>query len=186
MGMDDVRLRDVIPSDLDVFLVHEHDAEAVRRSRFVPRARDAFLAHWEKKILGDPECSVRTVVVDGHPAGNILSWPDANPAPRATPARTPPRRFLGYWLGSAYWGRGIGTAALRLYLADVEYVRPLYADVHVGNTASIRLLERLGFRPTGPTGDISYDGDGDGAVETDGADEYVLLALPPTAPTPTP
>ena len=55
------------------------------------------------------------------------------------------RRFVGYWLARPFWGRGIGTAALRLFLTE-EQVRPLYADTDVGNTASARLLERCGFR----------------------------------------
>ncbi|WP_308250938.1 GNAT family N-acetyltransferase [Nonomuraea rhizosphaerae] len=50
------------------------------------------------------------------------------------------RRFLGYWLGRAFWGRGVGTRALGLFL-ELEKTRPLYADPFEGNTASVRLLD---------------------------------------------
>ena len=55
---------------------------------------------------------------------------------------------IGYWLGREYWGRGIGTKALALFL-DREKARPLYADPAVGNTGSVRLLEKSGFRHAG-------------------------------------
>jgi RimJ/RimL family protein N-acetyltransferase len=150
----DVLLREVADTDLEAFLAFEHDAEAVRRSRFTPRPRDAFLKHWRTSVLGDETCLVRTVVADGAPAGHIVSWWEGD------------RRFVGYWLGRAYWGRGIGTKALALFLT-VEETRPLYADPFHGNTASVRLLEKLGFQRTGTL----HHGD----------DEHVLLVLPADA-----
>ncbi|MFF3461400.1 GNAT family N-acetyltransferase [Streptomyces sp. NPDC001984] len=145
-----VALRDVIDADLEVFLAYEHDPEALRRSRFTPRPRDAFLTHWRERILGDPGCLVQTVTVDGETAGNIGSWWAGE------------RRFLGYWLGRPYWARGIGTRALALFLLR-ESTRPLYADPFSGNTASVRVLKRHGFEEEGR--------------ERDGDDEYVVLVL---------
>jgi RimJ/RimL family protein N-acetyltransferase len=80
---------------------------------------------------------VRTVTVDGVPAGNLVAWTQEDG-----------RRFIGYWLGRAYWGRGIGTRALALFLAR-ETTRPLHADPAAANTGSVKLLERHGFRRTG-------------------------------------
>ncbi|MET8656733.1 GNAT family N-acetyltransferase [Streptomyces griseus] len=149
-----VRLRDVEPADLEVFLAYEHDPEAVRRSRFPPREREAFMAHWTTRVLGDPANLVRTVVVDDGTtesvAGNIVAWWEGE------------RRYLGYWLGRAYWGRGIGTLALAAFL-EVETVRPLYADPAAGNTGSVRLLEKCGFVATGTV--------------RHGEDEHVVLVL---------
>jgi RimJ/RimL family protein N-acetyltransferase len=55
---------------------------------------------------------------------------------------------FGYWLGEAYWGRGIVTAAGRAMLAflaaDARFVR-LEAPVFEWNPASMRVLEKLGF-----------------------------------------
>ncbi|MER6537906.1 GNAT family N-acetyltransferase [Streptomyces sp. 900105755] len=134
MTTNDVRLRPVQDDDLELFLAYEHDPEAVRRSRFTPRPREAFLRHWRERVLGDPSGLVRTVVADGEVAGNIVAWWEGE------------RRFTGYWLGRAYWGRGIGSRALALFLRE-EPVRPLFADPFAGNTASVRLLEKSGFVP---------------------------------------
>lgn len=146
----DVSLRPVREEDLERFLVYEHDPEAVRRSRFTPRPREAFLRHWRERILGDPDCLVRTVVADGEVAGNVGSWTQDG------------RRFVGYWLGRPYWACGVGTRALGLYL-ELERVRPLYADPFSGNAASVRLLEKHGFARAGT---VRY-----------GEDEHVLFVL---------
>ncbi|MFJ8748914.1 GNAT family N-acetyltransferase [Streptomyces sp. NPDC102441] len=131
---DQVRLRDVGQADLEEFFAQEHDAEAVQRSNFPPREREAFMTHWTTKVLGDPTVFVQAVTVDGELAGNVVAWWGVG------------RRFIGYWLGRQYWGRGIGTQALALFL-EREKARPLHADPFIGNTGSVRLLEKHGFRP---------------------------------------
>jgi RimJ/RimL family protein N-acetyltransferase len=56
---------------------------------------------------------------------------------------------VGYWLGEGVWGRGIGTAAL---CAVTEHgfgtlgLHRIFALPFSHNTASIRLLERAGYR----------------------------------------
>jgi RimJ/RimL family protein N-acetyltransferase len=144
----DVSLRDVVEDDLLVLHAYEQDAEAVRRSRFTPRPKDAFLTHWRERVLADPDCLSQAVVVGGEVAGNVGSWTAKDG-----------RRFVGYWLGRAYWGRGVGTRALGLFL-ELDPVRPMYADPHSGNAASVALLERHGFERLG--------------LDEDG---YVLLVL---------
>ncbi|MBF8188823.1 GNAT family N-acetyltransferase [Nonomuraea sp. K274] len=150
----DVRLRDVVVDDLEVFLEQEHDPEAVRRSRFQPREREAFLRHWTTRVLGDPTVHVQAVTVDADLAGNIVAWWEGD------------RRFIGYWFGREFWGHGIGTRALGLFLQQ-EKTRPLYADPFEGNTGSVRLLERHGFQRTG---EIEH-----------GEDRHIMLVL--TEPT---
>jgi [ribosomal protein S5]-alanine N-acetyltransferase len=55
---------------------------------------------------------------------------------------------FGYWLGRAYWGRGIATEAARM-LADYALgsggLRRLEASVFAENLASARVLEKCGF-----------------------------------------
>ncbi|MFE7900767.1 GNAT family N-acetyltransferase [Streptomyces sp. NPDC057424] len=146
----DVRLRDVVEDDLEFLLAYEHDPEAVRRSGLTPRPRDAFLRHWKTKVLGDDTVFVQAMTVDGEVAGSVVAWWDGD------------RRFLGYWLGRPYWGRGIGSRALALFL-ERERNRPLYADPAIGNTSSVRLLEKHGFQRTGTV--------------RRGEDEHVVFAL---------
>ena len=55
---------------------------------------------------------------------------------------------IGYWLGEAYWGRGIATEALeRLtsHLFSHEQLLRLFALPLSGNAASIRVLEKAGY-----------------------------------------
>jgi RimJ/RimL family protein N-acetyltransferase len=62
---------------------------------------------------------------------------------------------IGYGLAAPFRGRGYGTEAVRV-LADWVAAQPevsaVVADVEVGNMASRRLLERLGFSLVGETG----------------------------------
>jgi RimJ/RimL family protein N-acetyltransferase len=147
---DDVRLRNVEEPDLEVFFAHQLDPEAARLANFTSRDRERFMTHWTTKVLGDPTAFVQTVTVDGDPAGNVVAWWDQD------------RRFVGYWFGRQYWGRGIGTRALTLFLQREE-VRPLYADPFSGNTASVRLLEKSGFQRAGT---VNY-----------GEQEHIMLVL---------
>ncbi|HWJ23362.1 MAG TPA: GNAT family protein, partial [Gemmatimonadaceae bacterium] len=53
-----------------------------------------------------------------------------------------------YWLGRAYWGRGIVTEALRAVtaaaLAEPDIAR-IFAPVFSWNPASMRVLEKAGY-----------------------------------------
>ncbi|GAC1537142.1 MAG: hypothetical protein NVS2B17_09450 [Candidatus Velthaea sp.] len=55
---------------------------------------------------------------------------------------------VSYWLGREYWGRGIATAALPTFLHIVTQ-RPLFARAPKDHSASIRVLEKCGFRIIG-------------------------------------
>jgi RimJ/RimL family protein N-acetyltransferase len=55
---------------------------------------------------------------------------------------------ISYWLGREFWGKGIATQALSRFL-EVVSVRPLTARVAKDNTASIRVLEKNGFKLAG-------------------------------------
>jgi ribosomal-protein-alanine N-acetyltransferase len=59
---------------------------------------------------------------------------------------------LGYWLGEPFWGAGLMAEACRVVIdhAFASYApERLQARVIAGNTASARVLEKLGFRPEG-------------------------------------
>jgi RimJ/RimL family protein N-acetyltransferase len=126
-----VELREVAEDDLPVFFEHQADPVANALARFPSRDRDAFFAHWAS-ILADPRTLVRTVVVDGSPAGNVMSFDRAG------------HREVGYWIGREHWGRGVATRALAAFV-EVEPVRPLTGRVAAENVASIRVLEKCGF-----------------------------------------
>ncbi|MEU8658976.1 GNAT family N-acetyltransferase [Actinoplanes philippinensis] len=153
--MDDsgsVRLRPVEAGDIEVFFAQQNDPGAQQRAGFPGRERDAFIEHWQRRVLGDPTGRARTIVVDGHVAGNIVAWWQDG------------RRLVGFWLGCEFWGRGLGTRALTAFIgAGQEETRPLYAEAAVHNVASIRALKRCGFDEI--------------EVVQEGPDEFVVLKL---------
>jgi len=126
-----VQLRDVLPSDLEIFFLHQRDPEATRLAAFPARDRQAFMAHWTR-ILPDRASKIQTILLDGAVAGNIVAFQQAG------------RRLVGYWVGREYWGQGVATAALTLFL-NLVTARPLYAFVAQHNAASIRVLQKCGF-----------------------------------------
>jgi RimJ/RimL family protein N-acetyltransferase len=59
---------------------------------------------------------------------------------------------LGYWLGRPHWGAGYMTEAARAYIGHLfaaTAVDPIYSAVFVGNDASLRVQEKLGFERIG-------------------------------------
>ncbi len=58
---------------------------------------------------------------------------------------------LGYWIARPHWGRGIATEAARAVIDIARALRlpALEAGHFLDNPASGRVLEKLGFSPTG-------------------------------------
>ncbi len=135
--MNSVKLRPVIESDLPIFYLHQADADAAKTADFPSRTEEAHLAHWHK-IMADAENILRTVVVDGEVAGNMVSFMMNGV------------REVGYWLGREFWGKGIASAALEQFLLEVE-TRPLHAYVAKSNPASMLVLEKCKFVLQGET-----------------------------------
>jgi RimJ/RimL family protein N-acetyltransferase len=139
-----ILLRNVIASDLPIFFEQQFDPVANQMAAFPARDRDAFMAHWTK-ILADESNILKTILYGDQVAGNIVSWEHPDEASK---------REVGYWLGRDYWGKGIATQALALFLEQVTS-RPLYAHVAKHNRASIRVLEKCGFTITGEDTEFS-------------------------------
>lgn len=129
--MDKATLRPVRVADLATFYDHQRDPEAAHLAAFTPRDKESFMAHWTK-IISNPRVKVRTILVQGKVAGNVVSWSQAG------------QQEIGYWLGREYWGQGIATAALQAFLNQLQ-IRPLVAHVAEHNRGSIRVLEKCGF-----------------------------------------
>jgi RimJ/RimL family protein N-acetyltransferase len=121
----------VVDDDVGIFFEYQFEAGASEMAAFPTRSKEEHFAHWSK-IRADPNATLRTIAVGSDVAGNVVSWRDGA------------RRLVGYWVGKAYWGRGIATTALRQFLAETPE-RPLHAYVAAHNVGSIRVLEKCGF-----------------------------------------
>jgi RimJ/RimL family protein N-acetyltransferase len=141
----EIQLRNVEADDLPLFFEHQRDPIAVAMVAFDSRDRAAFDQHWAK-LLADDSLLKKTVIVGGEVAGNIGSWTAEG------------KREVGYWIDRAFWGRGVATEALSAFLG-LEPVRPLYAGVAKHNVASIRVLEKCGFKLSHSAGEASNDAD---------------------------
>jgi RimJ/RimL family protein N-acetyltransferase len=126
-----VLLREVVDDDVPIFYEHQADPEAIRMAAFPAREYDSHMAHWAQ-VRADETGILRTIVVEGQVAGNVVSWPADG------------RRMVGYWIGREFWGRGIATRALAEMLEELTE-RPLHALVAPHNLGSIRVLEKCGF-----------------------------------------
>ena len=127
-----VSLRSVEDLDLEAFFDHQADPQAVEMAAFPARDHDQFAEHWAR-VRADETNVARTIVADGMVAGYIGSWQGDG------------QQHLGYWVGREYWGRGVATQALALFVDEVS-IRPVYAHVAEHNVGSICVLEKCGFR----------------------------------------
>ena len=129
-----IAIREVEASDLEIFYEQQLDREAIKMAAFVcedPKDKAAFDAHWQK-ILKSSQNTNRTIVADGQVAGHIACFPRGEDLE------------VTYWLGREYWGRGIGTRALKSMLRLVVE-RPVFARAATDNIGSIRVLQKCGF-----------------------------------------
>lgn len=100
--------------------------------------------HWFFLLAAMPEATHWAIEVDGRAVGDV--GVDLGEGIYAKSG------LFGYWLGEPWWGRGIGSAAVR---AAAEYalarfgLMRLEAPVFAWNPASARVLEKAGFRREG-------------------------------------
>ena len=133
-----ISLRPLVDDDLDAIYEQMKDPESVRMAAFTPEDpadRDAFLAH-RSRVRGDPSVIERVIEADGTIAGTIASF------------KIDDRTEMTYWIDRALWGRGIASAALQSFLSMMTE-RPVFARAASDNAASLRVLEKAGFRRIG-------------------------------------
>jgi RimJ/RimL family protein N-acetyltransferase len=133
-----ITLRPLEDSDLDTLFLWESDPRAVEMAAFTradPSDRRAFDAHKER-IRNDPSCTLLAIDDDVEFVGTIGSFTMEG------------EREVTYWIAPARWGQGLGSQALRAFLA-IESTRPLYGRVAQHNIASAKVLARAGFVEVG-------------------------------------
>ncbi|MEM0925698.1 MAG: GNAT family N-acetyltransferase [Planctomycetota bacterium] len=131
----EVRLYPVGPDHLPALFEMQCDPESNQMAFTRPLNQADFFRRWER-ILADSSVLVRAVVAKGWLAGWVTCF------------ECDGQQHVGYWIGRRFWGLGIATRSLRMLLAELKD-RPLYARVAIQNAASIRVLEKCGFRESG-------------------------------------
>ncbi len=129
-----VNLRDVQKTDLSVFFSQQSDPTAIFMAAFTaedPTNIRQFMSHW-RKILKDDSIYIQTILFEGKIAGHIEHF-----ILFGLPS-------VGYWIGKEFWGKGITTRALTIFLTQIK-TRPLYARVAKDNLGSQRVLKKNKF-----------------------------------------
>jgi RimJ/RimL family protein N-acetyltransferase len=129
-----ISLRPLGDADLDDVHRWESDPDATAMAAFTredPTDRGAFDAHY-RRVRADPANLLLVIEDDGRLVGTISSFTIDG------------EREVSYWIDPGRWGRGIASAALRLFV-DRELERPLYARTAAHNLASAAVLRRAGF-----------------------------------------
>ena len=128
--------------DAESLVRHANNINVARqlRDRFPHPYTRANASAFLKAATSTPEPSNLAIEVDGQAVGAI-----------GYVAGVDVERYsaeIGYWLGEAYWGRGIVTEALVLmtdYVFDSLNMLRLFALPFADNTGSIRVLEKAGY-----------------------------------------
>ena len=142
--------------DLQTFFQHRLDPQARHMAAFTaenPLDENAFTIKWAK-ILGDKSIVKRTILYDDRLAGQIVRFEQFGKAE------------ISYWIGREFWGRGVATQALALFL-EVIQERPLFARAAKDNMASLRVLQNNGFT-------ISGEDKGYASARGEEIEEYIL------------
>lgn len=130
-----IALRPVEDADLPTFFAQHQNADALWMAAFtppVPTDEAALVAHWSR-LMRDPAIVYRTILADEQVAGSLVFFEMFD------------QKQVGYWLGRDFWGQGVATQALTLFLDELPE-RPLYGRTAFDNFGSQRVLQKCGFR----------------------------------------
>ncbi len=160
-----LRLYALDDADRLAVLLNDPDVTAMTASIPYPYARsdaEAFLSNArneEGRIVG------RAILLDGELVGGVGLGPRPGGAEE-----------LGYWVGKAYWGQGIATRAVGLFLdvlREQGVSAPLHAKTVRTNEASQKVLLANGFTFAGEGECITPARD----TPKQPSNDYVLEAL---------
>lgn len=148
-----LRLRPLGPGDVSALFGLFSDAHALR-----------YWSHLPFTELAEAEALLRNSNAHAE-VGDLLKWGVelratgvlAGTVTLAAIDRANRRAEVGFMVGRAHWGQGIGSEAMRALVGHAfapsetggAGLLRLEADVDPRNTASLRALERLGFRREG-------------------------------------
>jgi RimJ/RimL family protein N-acetyltransferase len=111
------------------------------RDRFPHPYTVAHAEAWLAMVLSAEPVTQFAIEVDGEAAGGVGLFLQEDVS-RYTAE-------IGYWLGEAFWGRGVMTDVVRRF-TDYAFatwdLNRIYANVFAWNEASVRVLEKAGYQ----------------------------------------
>lgn len=126
-----VRLRNLEANDLPRMFEFNLDPEANQLAMTIPRTSEAFHAVWDR-VVAEQNGLAKAITVDDVFVGYMSCF------------KMDGRDAIGYWIDRQFWGKGIASKALELFLEAVP-IRPLHATVATSNPRSLRVLLKCGF-----------------------------------------
>lgn len=146
LHLDRCEIRDWRREDAVALVRHANDRDVSRNLRdefpFPYTDRDA--EEWIRFATGEGRGAVFAIAVAGEAAGGIGLRPGIDINRRTAE--------IGFWLGKAHWGRGIMTEAVTAvtrHVFDHMELDRVFAAVFEDNPASMRVLEKAGYRREG-------------------------------------
>lgn len=138
MHYDQVMLRRTEKSDLDFLFQFQLDPEGNFLAAFMPTDANNKEAYVKKfsKFLADSTINMQTILIEDIIVGSIAKFELESKAE------------ITYWIDRSFWGRGIGSSALKVFLS-IEKMRPIFARVAFDNVGSQKILEKCGFLKVG-------------------------------------
>jgi [ribosomal protein S5]-alanine N-acetyltransferase len=134
-------------ADLEAFCAMEADAEVRRYVGGAPRTREAAEERFWGRAMHPPDGRLAmwasVLKEDGRYVGRCGLYPHL-----VDGARVADEAVLGFYLAREFWGRGLASEAGRAFVDfgfDELKLARIVTAVEVGNAASVRVLEKLGF-----------------------------------------
>jgi ribosomal-protein-alanine N-acetyltransferase len=134
-------------ADLDAFCAMEGDAEVRRYVGGAPRTREAAEERFWGRAMHphDGRLAMWATVLkeDGCYVGRCGLYPHI-----LSGAKVADEAVLAFYLAREFWGQGLASEAGRAFVDfgfDELKLARIVAAVEVGNAASVRVLEKLGF-----------------------------------------
>lgn len=120
--------------NLKTLFFYQTDDESSQMAAFTsedPNDEKAYREKWTR-IINNPQINMQTIFRDNIILGSVMHFDMMN------------ETNILHWIGRKYWGNGIATKALKLFLEKAKK-RPLIARAAFDNYGSQKVLEKCGF-----------------------------------------
>ena len=147
-----LKFRQHIPADIDAYCAMEMDADMRRYVGGYPRKLEDAENRFNgalKPVTGLLSMWATVFKPEEKYIGRCGIYPHFDQNGEAITGEA----SLGLYLAKAYWGRGLATEAGQAFVAfgfNALKLKKIVAMVQVGNAASVRVLEKLGFELVAP------------------------------------